>query len=167
MRRLPKFMPPDDSNPTPGTLSIANPDYCESAPLWLYPLYSRRVESGESVTQSLSGSFNALNPEPSALHLASAHLPNEYSSDTHVSVEQDSDRRAPVNLSLTKENIESLHPGDPLEDRESISSSLSHSLDSESDPAYSPSSCPHSSPGSDSSLPCHVDVEPFQDEIPV
>ena len=49
-RRLPKFMPPTGSNPTPGTLSIANPDYFESAHLWFYPLYSRRVESGESVT---------------------------------------------------------------------------------------------------------------------
>jgi hypothetical protein len=115
----------------------------------------------------VSGSFNALNPEPSALHLASAHLPDEYSSDTHISVEQDSDCRAPVNPPLTKENIEFLYPGDPLEDKESISSSMSHSLDFESDPAYSPSSCSHSSPGSDSSLPCHVDMEPIQDEIPV
>jgi hypothetical protein len=61
-----------------------------------------------------------------------------------------------------KENTEFLHPGDPLEDRESIPLSMSHSLDSESDPAYSPSSRSHSSLGSDSSLSCHVDVEPVK-----
>jgi hypothetical protein len=104
----------------------------------------------------VSRSFNALNPEPSALHLASTHLPDECSSETQVSIEQDYDCRAPnmslpVNLPLTKESSESLHPGDLLEDRESMSSSMSHSLDSESDPSYSPSSCSHSSSGSDSS----------------
>jgi hypothetical protein len=49
-RRLPKLLPPVNSKLVPSTLSIANPDYCESAHLWFYPLYSRRVESGESVT---------------------------------------------------------------------------------------------------------------------
>jgi hypothetical protein len=125
------------------------------------------VESGESVTENVSGSFNTINPEPSVLHLASAHLPDEYSSETRISVEQDSDHRAPVNLPFSKENTGFLHPGDPFENRESMPSSMSHSLDSESDPAYFPSSCSHSSPGSDSSLPCHVDVEPVQEEIPV
>jgi hypothetical protein len=167
VRRLPKYMPFDELNPTPGTLSIANPDYCESSHLWFYPLYSRRVESGESVTQSVSGSFNVLNPEPSALLLASAHLLVEYSSDSHVSVEQDSDHRTPITLPLAEENTESLHPGDPLEDKESIPSSMTHYLDSESDPAYSPSSCSHSSPGSDPSLSCHVDMETVQGEIPI
>ena len=66
-----------------------------------------------------------------------------------------------------KEKTESSHPGDPLEDRESISSSMTHFLDSESDPTYSPSSRSHSSPGSDSTLSCHVDMEPAQGEIPI
>ena len=66
-----------------------------------------------------------------------------------------------------KEKTESSHPGDPLEDRESIPSSISHSLDSEFDPAYFPSSRSHSSPGFDSSLSCHVDMEAVQGEIPV
>ena len=77
----------NEPNPCPGTPSIANPDYCESCHFWFYPLYSRRVESGESVTQSVSGSFNTLNPEPSALLLASAHLPDEHSSESSVCVE--------------------------------------------------------------------------------
>ena len=41
----------NEPNPCPGTPSIANPDYCESCHFWFYLLYSRRVESGESVTQ--------------------------------------------------------------------------------------------------------------------
>jgi hypothetical protein len=49
-RGLQKHRSSNESNPCPGTPSIANPDYFESAHLWFYPLYSRRVESGESVT---------------------------------------------------------------------------------------------------------------------
>jgi hypothetical protein len=123
------------------------------------------VESGESVILSVSRSFNTLNPEPSALLLASAHLPDEYSSESSVSVEQASDRRAPVNFIPVGDEVKSSHPGDPLEDRESISSSMTHSLDSKSDPAYVPSSHSHSSPGSDSSLSCHVDMEPAHGDI--
>jgi hypothetical protein len=115
----------------------------------------------------VSGSFDTLNPEPSALLLASTHLPDEYSSDSHVSAEQDSDRRAPVNIPFMEEYSESFHPGDPLEDEKSIPSSMTHSLDSESDPVYSPSSRSHSSTGSDSVLSCHVDMEPAQGEIPI
>jgi hypothetical protein len=115
----------------------------------------------------VSGSFNTLNPKPSALLLASAHLPDNYSSDSSVPVEQDLDRRAPVNLPLVEDEVESSHPGDPLDDRESIPSSMTYSLDSESDPAYAPSSLSHLSPGSDSTLSCHVDMEPAQGDIPI
>jgi hypothetical protein len=72
----------------------------------------------------------------------------------------------PVILPLAKENGESLYPGDPWKDEESLSPSKSHSLDFESVPAYSPSSC-STSPGYDSSIPCCVDMEPDQKEIPV
>ena len=60
-------------------------------------------------------------------------------------------------LPLVEENTKPSHRGDPLEDKESIPSSMTHSLDSESDPVYSPSSHSHSSPGSDSA----------QGEIPI
>jgi hypothetical protein len=145
-RRFPKLLPPIDFNLVPSMFSVANPDYCESAHLWFYPLYSRKVESGESITQNVSRSLDTLNPKPSALHLASAHLPDECSSETRISVEQDSDC-----------------PKDLLADDESLSSSMSDSLNSEFDPAYSPSSCSQTSPGSDSSLTCHVDMEPAQE----
>jgi hypothetical protein len=65
------------------------------------------MESGESVTQSVSGSFNTLNPEPSALLLASAHLLDEYSSESSASIEQDSDRRAPVNFIPVGDEVKS------------------------------------------------------------
>ena len=123
------------------------------------------MKSGESVTQSVGGSFNTLNIEPSALLLASAHLPDECSSESSISVEQSSDRRALVNFIPVGDEIESSHPGDPLEDRESIPSSMTHSLDSKSEPAYVPSPRSHSSPGSDSTFSCHVDMEPTQDDI--
>ena len=50
-RGLRKHRSSNEPNPYPGTPSKANPDYCESCHFWFYPLYSRRVESGESVTQ--------------------------------------------------------------------------------------------------------------------
>ena len=62
VRGLRKHRSSNEPNPCSGTTSRANPDYCESCHFWFYPLYSRRVESGESVTQSVSGSFNSLNP---------------------------------------------------------------------------------------------------------
>jgi hypothetical protein len=70
-RRNPKSLPSVDLNLIQGTLSIANPDDSESAHLWYYPLYSRKTERGEYVTQSVSSSFNTLNPKPFALYLAS------------------------------------------------------------------------------------------------
>jgi hypothetical protein len=82
-------------------------------------------------------------------------------------VEQDYDRRAPVNLLLVEEKIKSSYPGDLLEDMESIPSSMTHSLDSESDPPYAPFSDIHSTSGSDFYLSCHVDMEPAEDDIPI
>ena len=69
------------------------------------------MESGESVTHSVDGSFNTLNPEPSALLLASAHHPDEYSSDSSVPVEQASDRRALIDFLPVEDEAESSHPG--------------------------------------------------------
>jgi hypothetical protein len=78
----------------------------------------------------VSGSFSALNPEPSAFHLASTHLLDECSFKTHVFAEQDSDRRAPnmlfpIILPMAKENKESFHLREPSADEKSLSMSYS------------------------------------------
>jgi hypothetical protein len=85
-------------------------------------------KSGEIITQSVSGSFNTLNPEPPAYQVVSVKASKKPANGRKVFAKVN-----PINP-LDLEN--SLDPS------ESQSSSISNSLDSKSDPAYCPSPSP-------------------------
>jgi hypothetical protein len=151
-RRNSKPLFPVDSNLIQGTLSITNPHFSEPHSIWLYS--PQKSESGESVTQSVSGFFSTLNPEPSVYKL---FQPTLLTSNLLVI---DSYQKWPKVLQiLARVTVEvSLEMTIPLH-------LLSHSLDSESNPTYFSTGCSNpclSTPGSNQGSYDYVDMESSQ-----